>query len=293
MPPPQTQPEQSAPAGNNPGGAVAAVDPATVTFLMVGCQRCGTTWVDAALREHPQIFLPAQKQTYFFDRNYERGIGWYLENFRQAGAAYGAVGEIATGYSLPGAVERMAEHFPHIKLIMAVRHPVDRAYSNYQVRKQESGWASFEEAIERDPDLVDRGMYMKQIDSILRHYKKEDLLVLFYEDLASDDRAYLKSILSFLGVDGDFESNQIGRQRNSAMYPRTRRVMTRLGLKPVLNAVSRSALGDAIRSAKKRWGGRGYKAVAPATRSRLMETFRQDTRKLAEFTGRDLSHWEA
>lgn len=260
---------------------------------MVGCQRCGTTWVDAALREHPQVYLPAKKQTYFFDRNYDRGIGWYLENFRQAKPGQTAVGEVATGYCIPGAVERMAEHLPHIKLIMVVRHPVDRAHSNYQVRKQEGGWSSFEQAIEQSPDLIERGQYMPQIDSILQFYKKENLLVLFYEDLASDDRAYLESILSFLGIDSGFESSQFGRQRNSAMFPRARRTMTRLGLRPLLRAVSRSPLGDTIRSAMKRWGGRRYKAMKSSTRGRLLEIFREDTRSLAAFTGRDLSHWES
>lgn len=52
-----------------------------LTFLMVGCQRCGTTWIDAALRDHPEVFLPAEKQSYFFDRNYDKGIDWYLEKF--------------------------------------------------------------------------------------------------------------------------------------------------------------------------------------------------------------------
>ena len=75
-----------------------------ITFLMVGCQRCGTTWVDAALREHPEIYLPQQKQSYFFDRNYDRGMDWYLRNFEGVNTEHKAVGEVATGYSLPGAV---------------------------------------------------------------------------------------------------------------------------------------------------------------------------------------------
>ena len=32
-----------------------AISPDRVGFLMVGCQRCGTTWVDGALREHPEL----------------------------------------------------------------------------------------------------------------------------------------------------------------------------------------------------------------------------------------------
>ena len=61
-----------------------------LTFLMVGCQRCGTTWIDAALRDHPEVYLPPDKQSYFFDRHYERGIDWYLERFDAAGPGHRA-----------------------------------------------------------------------------------------------------------------------------------------------------------------------------------------------------------
>ncbi len=70
--------------------------PEIVTFLMAGCQRCGTTWVDAALREHPEVFLPSQKQTYFFDEQYDKGINWYLKHFDNVQESDIAVGEISS-----------------------------------------------------------------------------------------------------------------------------------------------------------------------------------------------------
>ena len=56
-----------------------------LTFLVLGCQRCGTTWLDAALREHPEIYLPPQKQTYFWKqvihdgKQYFAAAGLFLE----------------------------------------------------------------------------------------------------------------------------------------------------------------------------------------------------------------------
>ena len=47
-----------------------------ITFLMVGCQRCGSTWLYEALKEHPEIYLPAEKQTHFFDESYDNGMDW-------------------------------------------------------------------------------------------------------------------------------------------------------------------------------------------------------------------------
>ena len=108
-------------------------DTSVITFFMIGCQRCGTSWIDAALRDHPQVFLPKMKQSYFFDRNYKNGIDWYMERFKEIEPQQKAVGEIATGYCLPEAIQDMAKHFPDVKLMMVMRNPVDRAYSNFQL----------------------------------------------------------------------------------------------------------------------------------------------------------------
>ena len=97
-------------------------DTTVITFFMIGCQRCGTSWTDAALRDHPQVFLPKMKQSYFFDRNYKNGIDWYMERFKEIEPQQKAVGEIATGYCLPESVPRLAKHFPDVKLLMVMRN---------------------------------------------------------------------------------------------------------------------------------------------------------------------------
>jgi hypothetical protein len=269
----------------------ARVTPETISFVMAGCQRCGTTWVDAALRDHPQIFLPAQKQTYFFDENYDRGIDWYLEQFDGIGPEQSAVGEISTGYCLPHAAPLLARHLPHVKLIMAMRHPVDRAYSNFQVRKAVNDWPTFEDAIERSPDLLDRGRYIEQIEALLEHFPRERLLCVLYDDLKNDDRAYLRSILTFLEVDADFQSSEIGKKRNATMFPRLRKVLHRMGLKPMLAMVSRSPVGDVVRRSNKKRGRSSSATMNPDTRARLIEYFRPANERLASFLDRDLSAW--
>ncbi len=267
------------------------MDASGITFLVVGCQRCGTTWVDAALREHPEVYLPPQKQTYFFDRNHEKGLEWWLENFKGAEPGrHKAVGEVATGYCLVEASPRMAAAAPQARLIMTMRHPVERAYSYYLTMKDETGQLPFAEAVERDPDLLARGRYIEQIEQILRHYPRERLLLLTYDQLASNDRAYFRQILEFIGVDPEFESSQFGQIRNSAMFPRTRRALDRAGLRPVVRAVSRSPVGDMIRRARKK-AKRGYSTMPAEDRARILEHFEPSTRRLEALTGWSLPGW--
>ena len=267
--------------------------PEKITFVMAGCQRCGTTWVDAALREHPEIFLPAQKQTYFFDQNYDKGIDWYLNQFATATSEQIAVGEIATGYSLTSSVPLMAEHLPHIKIIMAMRHPVERAYSNYQVRKAVNNWSSFESALEEDPEFYERGKYIEQIEALLEFYPRENLHLVLYDDLKANDRKYLRDMLQFIGVDDSFESPQIGQQRNASMFPRLRKVLHRLGLRPLVTALSKSSIGDMVRKRNKKKRKPSSATLCPATRRELVEYFKPYNDRLAELLGRNLDHWNS
>ncbi|MDP7005841.1 MAG: sulfotransferase [Phycisphaerales bacterium] len=261
-----------------------------VTFFMVGCQRCGTTWTDAALREHPQVYLPPRKQSYFFDRNYDKGIDWFMERFSGVEPHHLAVGEISTGYCLPDSVPLMAKHFPSVKLLMVMRNPIDRAYSNYQSRKSECGWKSFEQAIGTDPDLLERGQYADQIEAIFNYYPREQLMLLLYDDLHSDDRLYLKSVLDFIGVDSDVDSKLIGQRKNAAMFPTLRKVLNRLGLKQFVSFVSKSRIGDLIRRKRKN-KGMAYQQANPKTREKLVQHFLPYNNRLSEILDRDLSHW--
>ena len=101
------------------------------TFFVLGCQRCGTTWIDKALRDHPEVYLPPQKQTYFFDQYEASGLESYLANFQDVPDGRKAIGEVATGYSLPRAFEALADAFGHARLVMTLRDPVEQVLTSY------------------------------------------------------------------------------------------------------------------------------------------------------------------
>ncbi len=265
-------------------------DTSVLTFFVVGCQRCGTTWVDAALRGHSEVFLPQKKQSYFFDRYYDKGIDWFMERFRGVESHHLAIGEVATGYCLPEASGLLAKHFPDVKLIMVMRNPIDRAYSNYQSRKIESGWNSFEQAIESDQDLLIRGQYMDQIEGLLKHYDREQMLFLLYDDLHNDDKMFLKTILDFICVESSEESKLIGQRKNAAMFPNLKKMLHQLGLKSLVNMMSQSWVGDKIRRSRKN-KGRAYQPMKKETKQRLQKHFAPYNSRLSKFLERDVSSW--
>jgi len=270
------------------------MDAKDLSFLMVGCSRCGTTWVYKALCEHPEVYLPPTKQTYFFNSHYDKGIDWYLKHFTDISRKHKAIGEIATYYSQPDLIPLVAEHFPHAKLMMSVRNPVDRAYSYYQSRASQFNWTSIKEAIEEQPnDIIERGKYIEQIEVLLQHFPEEQFKLLFFDDLKSNPEIFLHSILEYLEVDPDFKSSQIGQMVQVTLDPRLRRTMKKIGLQPLMNYISDRPIGDKIRAFLKKSNIQRYKPISDKDKKILVDIYRPYNDRLEELTGRDLSHWNS
>ena len=104
-------------------------------FIAVGPPRTATTWLHEVLQGH--VCLPAdRKETDFFTRFYDRGLDWYADYFRHCEGGI-PVGELSPMYfASPPARERIARHLPECKIIVSLRDPVERAYSNYRMLRR-------------------------------------------------------------------------------------------------------------------------------------------------------------
>lgn len=105
-------------------------------FIIAGVQKAGTTALAAYLAQHPNISFADNKELHFFDKNknYKKGISTYLKHFHVIPSSI-LIGEATPAY-LPSraACRRIAEHFPQAKLIVLLRNPLSRAYSEYQMK---------------------------------------------------------------------------------------------------------------------------------------------------------------
>src|SRR5262245_50096316 len=96
-------------------------------FLFIGADRCGSKSLHNIFRQHPECYVPPIADPLFFDKNYERGMDWYLDLFADAPAAARAIGEFSHDYihSLEAA-QRIAADLPNVKLLATLRHPIER-----------------------------------------------------------------------------------------------------------------------------------------------------------------------
>jgi hypothetical protein len=210
-------------------------------FLVIGTKRGGTTSVWNWLVRHPHVapMFPSTQQIkspHYFDINFVRGLSWYRSHFptRAALARHEQrtgfrplTGEASPYYMFhPQVCERVAAVMADVKLIVTLRNPVDRAYSNYWERRGSNAeeLPTFEEAIDAEEHRLDgeveriladpgyyspdhdchsylaRGRYLEHLRPWLDMFDAKQLLILPFEQITRDAAATHTRIQEFLGL---------------------------------------------------------------------------------------------
>ncbi len=203
-----------------------------VDFMIVGAQKCGTTALSEFLRNHPEIGMSQPKGIHLFDRK-EYDDAWtvreidakYAEAFAHC-PSVSIRGEATPSYLyLPEVAARLRRYNPVLKLIVLLRDPVDRAVSQYRmnitVRFREREHWPFWLALLLEPFQLrrgrylglprlrrqfsyrGRGLYSAQLRNLYRHFPRNQVLVVWSENLRERHDATMGRILRFLGVSGD------------------------------------------------------------------------------------------
>lgn len=266
----------------------------TPTFLFIGGQRCGSSWIHKCLEEHPAVFTAAPKEVHYFNRNFYKGPDWYLNHFTP-GPEHKAWGEVTPDYIAdPETPARAAALCPDAAVVAVLRDPIHRAHSIYQLKRDTSlNYPTFEEAIEYAPEIVDHGKYDEHLARWFEHFDKDQCLILLYDDLIRDERAVIQRVYRHIGVDPGYEPTWIGQSYNAVIMPRVRSKLRRMGLEPLVRAVKDTPIGDIVRKAHRRHKERAANKlrVSAETRDRLSEIYRPHNERLASLTGLDLSGW--
>src|SRR5262249_22540694 len=102
------------------------------TFLCLGGQRCGTTWLYEALKRCPHVQVSADKEIDYFNRKIlTEDLASYERNFAGGAGAPAVRGELSPNYCMlkrPG-VELIRRLYPHLRLVLILRNPAERSAS--------------------------------------------------------------------------------------------------------------------------------------------------------------------
>jgi hypothetical protein len=197
-----------------------------IDFMVPGMSKCGTTTFCSMLAQHPQVFIPAEKEPLLFiNENYESSLEWYVNLFRDA-PKDALLGEGSTFYSSitleVGSRERILAFNPDIKLIFIMRDPIVRIESSFR-ELHNSGpfygvYPPFDlgDALLSHPDILDDTRYWSRLNNFRDHMPPENILVIFLEDLQRNAPDVLARCYDFLGVDASFASRVTAQKLNSA-----------------------------------------------------------------------------
>lgn len=187
-------------------------------FLIAGVQKAGTTALFHYLRQHPDVFMPEQKELHFFKREpgYTKALD-YQRYHRHFDGHLGVrmCGEASPVYLYwPGAMERIHAYNPHIRLVACLRHPVWRAYSAWcmEVRRGRET-LPFSLAIRQGRDrvratpggvhaifsYVERGFYSGQLEHALSLFSQRNLFTLRHDAIRPGPE--LDALQLFLGLE--------------------------------------------------------------------------------------------
>ncbi len=289
-------------------------------FIIIGAAKCGTTSLYKNLIRHPHIFMCTPKEPTFFaiDGLYNKRMGWYHDLFKEAGE-YQICGEASTNYTnwpkYPDTATRIAKHLPNAKLIYMIRHSVDRAYSHYaQLIENERARnpdlkvnETFEEHIRHDRSVIDSSNYMLQIEQYLQFYPREAFLFLMLDDFKNFPEQTLQVTLEFLGLEyepellaADVVATNIKSEKDEWTL-RSRLLapfMAIPGAQFIADRMPKKVKNSIYSLMKKTPYRRRIEQeyisapMLQETREELLEYFKGPNRKLAEFIGRDLTHWQ-
>ena len=236
------------------------------SFLISGGQRCGTTSLYRALSAHPAVIKAVlHKGVHYFDVGYDHGMRWYRGHFplqRRAERVAGTLGVPAQTFESspyymyhPQAAARIAADLPAAKLVVLVRDPVERAYSqhHHEVARGFEPERDFgaalaleparlhrqEDRLAEDPSYYSfahqhhayraRGEYARYLSVMAQHVGRERIHVVESERFFTEPQAAYDEVLAFLGLPElgypPFEQHN-ARPRTSPMDERTRRELT-------------------------------------------------------------------
>lgn len=228
--------------------------PQAPNFLFIGPDKSGSTWLYEALKHHDQVFLPDVKELFFFDQFYEKGWNWYTKFFRGANEQHRVIGEICHDYLFsPLACQRIAHDLPSAKLMVCLREPGQRAFSEFLHRTKVGAVdCDFETALKKIDDLVDHGRYAKHLSCYLKYFKRDQIFVAIFDDLVVNPQRFFDGLCDFLGLEHVALSNQLKEKVLPAAKPRLRHVakfargisweVRRWGLPGVVGKIKESTL---------------------------------------------------
>jgi len=294
-------------------------------FFIVGAPRSGTTALFHFLEQHPEVYMSAVKEPYYFctdfheesDHFFNREIRFpirtekaYLKLFQDA-VHEKVVGEATPDYLYSKLAARNIYEFnKEARILLSIRNPVDFLYSlhSHLLSSGLENIADFKKALDIEPMrrkgrqmpkglfwpsslyYSERIRFAEQIKRYLDFFPRRQVKILIFDDFKKDELGMYKSILGFLGVDPRFTPETKTHNENRvSRFALVNRIVSELGdmkVGSILPPKLRDTLTWKLRELNSRAVPR--RPLDPGLRKTLMKQAEPEVEELSLLLNRDL-----
>lgn len=217
-----------------------------------------------------------------------------------------AIGELSTSYLYSTvAAQEIFNTLGKIKIIICLRNPIERAYSHYRMNiwtgnnNEFDFYKALKADFEHQPKVwgnahlyTEIGLYYEQVKRYLTIFGKEQVKIIFTEDMKSNAQAVIKELYEFIGVDASFKPDT-SKKYNEVYTPKYKNItylLNKSGIRPLLKKIApekiKSILTNLLFKKKSEKG-----EIPSDAKQFLLEQYSTDIQNLSSLLNKDLSGW--
>ena len=276
-----------------------------VNVFVVGAAKSGTSWLFECLKEHPEVLVSPTGEVDFFSYHYTKGNNWYHSRFSNL-SGYKLTIDISPSYftdvSCP---RRIADYNHNAKIVLVIRHPIERAYSHYCMHLR-GGKVSrnIDDEIILGTRYIEDSLYSKYLTGYFDYFDRHQVSVLSYDSLVADPRIYFKRFCELINVQSDYTPKIIDKKyhqkkgipKNQFLYNALVAASGRITKNPKLGFLASGI--DEFRKSKHvamvhRLVGSTYSfpSMSQEKYNELLGIFCEDLSRLEKLTGLSFPDW--
>lgn len=294
-------------------------------FFIIGAFKGGNKTLRYYLDNHPDVFMnPVEESRYFSymgrninykgpgDKKFNREKITSLEKYKglfNSAPKYSIIGDASSIYFYgPEIPARIKSLFPDAKIIICLKNPVERAFSNYiqKIRNREEFIMDFNSALLEEKKrkemnyspawfYIQKGFYSHLLMNYYRVFKREQISVYLFEDIINNTNEILDDLYRFLGI-SQFEQNpgikidETFLPKNNLIFSLTKKrwKLYRL-LKKVLPPGYSNLFINYLNDLSEK--NKVYPVLPEGIRVKLKEIYREDILKTQDIVNINLSNW--
>ena len=297
-------------------------------LFLIGGMRCGSTALHLLLDQHDDINMSLNKEPYFFNaelkrqelsNNYskelEEDLNSYVKKgkYRTAGKYislfdnsrnYKYRGEASHYIYLPDTATIIKKESPQSKIIISVRNPIDRLYSEYFYHSRIEGHSTLDFSLYVNDNLklfklgkptrLTKGLYNDSILHWIKIFGKDNVKIVIYEEFREDQQKLLNETYNWLNLSSSRINNLTPQKTGNIRFKKlfhfiNSNYFIKSNLKLVFSKTNRIKIRSVFYSLflhKKK-----NSDISITTKKQLIDFYKEDVFRLGKLLDRDLSFW--